>query len=64
MENNLKSLRVEKGYSQEELSKKAAISRPYLSEIENDLSSPSITVCLRLAKSLGCDLNQIFLDEL
>lgn len=64
MVNNLKKIRQDRGLSQVELSKKALISRPYLSDIENDVSVPSTPIALRLASSLSCTVEDIFLNEM
>lgn len=63
MENKLKYKRKQKGMTQTQLADKANITRPYLSLIENNLSSPSITVCIRLAELLDCRVDDIFFTE-
>ena len=38
----LKALRVQKGLTQEELAERTDLSKGYISQLENDLSSPSM----------------------
>ena len=40
---HLKALRVQKGLTQEELAERTDLSKGYISQLENDLSSPSMT---------------------
>lgn len=55
----LKELRHKQHLSHETLSRKAGISRPALSHIENGKRKPSLIVALRLAKALGVELSDI-----
>ncbi|SDM48903.1 helix-turn-helix transcriptional regulator [Halarsenatibacter silvermanii] len=45
-------LRLEKGYSQEELAKKAGTKQAVISRIENGESEPRIDTVIRIAKAL------------
>lgn len=49
---NIKKYRQERGYSQEELSEIAGISRDYLSEIERTKKIPSLKRLLQIAEAL------------
>ena len=49
---NLKRLRLEKGWSQEEFADRAGIHRTYVSDIERAARNPTITVVQKLAKPL------------
>lgn len=60
--NTVRSIRKEKGISQEGLAASAGISRKHLSAIENQNATPSVTVAMRLAGSLGVDAGQLFFD--
>ena len=55
MNSVLKSLRDEKGYSQEELAKKLSISRQTYNKYENLESKPTIEVVEKLAKLFDVD---------
>jgi len=49
---NLKRLRKEKGWSQEEFADRAGIHRTYVSDIERAARNPTITIVEKLAKPL------------
>jgi transcriptional regulator with XRE-family HTH domain len=49
---NLKRLRLEKGWSQEEFADRAGIHRTYVSDIERAARNPTITIVEKLAKPL------------
>ena len=49
---NLKRLRNEQGWSQEEFADRAGIHRTYVSDIERAARNPTITVVEKLAKPL------------
>jgi transcriptional regulator with XRE-family HTH domain len=50
---NLKRLRTEKGWSQEELADQAGLHRTYVSGVERGVRNPTITIVATLAKALG-----------
>ncbi|MEQ1493030.1 MAG: helix-turn-helix transcriptional regulator, partial [Terricaulis sp.] len=50
---NLKRLRSEKGWSQEELADQAGLHRTYVSGVERGVRNPTITIVATLAKALG-----------
>jgi len=49
---NLKRLRLEMGWSQEEFADRAGIHRTYVSDIERAARNPTITIVEKLAKPL------------
>ena len=49
---NVKRLRVEKGWSQEDYADRAGIHRTYVSDIERANRNPTITIVEKLAKAL------------
>jgi transcriptional regulator with XRE-family HTH domain len=49
----LKRRRMTKGMSQGELASRSRIDRTYISELERNISSPSIFTVLKLAKGFG-----------
>ncbi|MEG3155129.1 helix-turn-helix domain-containing protein [Sphingomonas sp. RB1R13] len=49
---NLKRLRLEKGWSQEDFADRAGIHRTYVSDIERAARNPTISVVEKLAKPL------------
>jgi transcriptional regulator with XRE-family HTH domain len=50
---NVRRLRLEKGWSQEEFADRAGIHRTYVSDIERGARNPTVTVVEKLALSLG-----------
>ena len=50
---NVRRLRLEKGWSQEDYADRADIHRTYVSDIERGNRNPSLTVIERLAKPFG-----------
>lgn len=57
---NIKKYRQERGYSQEELSEIAGISRDYLSEIERTKKVPSLKRLLQIAEALEVPAYRFF----
>ncbi|MEI8234212.1 MAG: helix-turn-helix transcriptional regulator [Verrucomicrobiota bacterium] len=51
---NLSRLRMERGFTQEQLCELAEIDRSYLQRIESGRSNPTLQVLTRLKKALGC----------
>jgi len=50
---NVRRLRTDKGWSQEDYADRAGIHRTYVSDIERGARNPTITVVEKLAKPLG-----------
>lgn len=55
---NLRRLRNEKGWSQEELSFRAKVDRSYISQLETGTYSASVTMLGKLARALGIDASE------
>ncbi|WP_320983854.1 helix-turn-helix transcriptional regulator, partial [Enterocloster bolteae] len=49
----LKELRVLKGLTQEELADRAELSKGFISQLERDLTSPSIATLMDILQCLG-----------
>jgi putative molybdopterin biosynthesis protein len=60
LRNQLKALRTRLGLSQQELAAAAHVARQTIGGIEAELYTPSAAVALRLAKALGCRVEEIF----
>ncbi|WP_375491983.1 substrate-binding domain-containing protein [uncultured Nostoc sp.] len=58
--NNLKSIRTRLGMSQQELANIAGVTRQTIGGLESGQYAPSVTVSLRLAKALGCTVEELF----
>ena len=58
--NNLEELRKSVGLTQQELSESAEVSRKSINAIENGVYIPSTVLALKIAKTLGCDVEDLF----
>ena len=56
----LKELRILKGLTQEELADRAELSKGFISQLERDLTSPSIATLLDILQCLGTSVNEFF----
>ena len=63
MRNRLKELRARDGYNQTELAKKAGISRQTVSLIERNDFTPSILTAIKIARTFGEPVEDIFIME-
>lgn len=59
---NVRRLRAEKGWSQEEYADRAGIHRTYVSDIERGRRNPTVTVVEKLAKPLGVRAGRLLED--
>ena len=60
MKNKIKTIRAELKITQDELAKRAGISRTTLAMIENEKAVPDGTTIASLVKALGVPANAIF----
>ncbi len=58
----IKELRVEKGLTQEELADRSELSKGFISQLERNLTSPSIATLVDILQCLGTDLKAFFND--
>ena len=56
----LKELRILKGLTQEELADRAELSKGFISQLERDLTSPSIATLLDILQCLGTSVHEFF----
>ena len=59
----LKGLRIQNGLTLEELASRSELSKGFLSQLENDLTSPSIATLSDLVEALGTNLSAFFKQE-
>lgn len=59
----LKELRVMKNLTQEELADRAELSKGFISQLERDLTSPSIATLTDILQCLGTTLNEFFSED-
>lgn len=62
IENKLKELRIQKNLTQEELADRAELSKGFISQLERDLTSPSIATLVDILQCLGSNLKEFFHD--
>lgn len=58
----LKDLRVQKGLTQEELADRAELSKGFISQVERDLTSPSIATLMDILQCLGTTIGEFFYE--
>ena len=58
--NNLEELRKSSGLTQQELSESAEVSRKSINAIENGIYIPSTVLALQIAKTLNCNVEELF----
>ena len=58
--NKLKELRVLKGLTQEELADRSELSKGFISQLERNLTSPSITTLMGILQCLGTSIGEFF----
>jgi len=60
LRNNLKSIRTRLDMSQQDLADLAGVTRQTISGVESGQYAPSVVITLRLAKALGCQVEDLF----
>ena len=58
--NKLKELRVLKGLTQEEMADRSELSKGFISQLERNLTSPSITTLMDILQCLGTSIGEFF----
>lgn len=59
----IKSLRILCQLTQEELADRCELTKGYISQVENDLTSPTISTLTDILTALGTNLSEFFLEE-
>ena len=60
LNNNLEEIRKSAGMTQLQLSESANVSRKSINAIENGIYVPSTVLALKIAKTLGCKVEDLF----
>ncbi len=60
--NKVKEIRKERGITQEHLANMISISRKYLSMIETQNATPSISIAINIGNVLGVSIDKLFID--
>ncbi|MGN0785568.1 MAG: helix-turn-helix domain-containing protein [Candidatus Aphodomorpha sp.] len=58
--NKIKRLRLQRGLTQEELAARTELSKGFISQLERDITSPSIATLLDILEALGADVAAFF----
>lgn len=64
MKNSLKSLRMEKGYSQASLAKELGVSRQSINAVETGKFDPSLPLAFAIARLFGLQIENVFDPEI
>ncbi len=59
----IRELRTVKGLTQEELADRAELSKGFISQVERDLTSPSIATLMDILQCLGTSIGEFFQEE-
>jgi putative transcriptional regulator len=63
MNNRLRVLRAERGWSQADLAEKLEVSRQSVNAIETGKYDPSLPLAFKIARLFGAGIEEIFADE-
>jgi len=63
MNNRLKELRTDRGWTQADLAERARVSRQTIIAIEKGKFDPSLPLAFRLAKLFDAKIEDVFVDE-
>jgi len=61
--NKIKKLRMQRGLTLEELAARSELTKGFLSQLERDLTSPSISTLCDILEALGTTLSEFFKEE-
>ena len=63
MNNRLKALRAERGWTQADLAERSDVSRQTINAIEKGKFDPSLPLAFRLARLFDLTIEEVFLDD-
>ena len=61
--NRIRELRKTQGLTQEELADRAELTKGYISQLERDMTSPSISTLEDILQCLGTSLSEFFREK-
>ncbi|WP_010241321.1 helix-turn-helix transcriptional regulator [Clostridium arbusti] len=61
MKNNIKKLRKQLGYRQEDLANTLGVTRQTINAIENEKYNPTLELAMKLAKLLNTTVEELFI---
>ena len=59
----IRSLRLQRGLTQEELASRCELTKGYISQLENDIASPSISTLIDILNVLGIKPQDLFAED-
>ncbi len=59
----IRQLRVRNGLTQEELASRCELTKGFVSQLENNLTTPSLPALMDLVEALGTDMSSFFSEE-
>ena len=59
----IRELRLKLGLTQEELGARTELSKGFISQLENDVTSPSIATLMDILEALGTDISSFFTEQ-
>ena len=63
MNNHIKALRAERGWSQQDLAERLTVSRQSVNAIETGRYDPSLPLAFKIARLFELKIEDIFIDE-
>ena len=60
----IKQLRIKLGLTQEELAARTELSKGFISQLERDLTSPSIATLMDILEALGTNIRDFFNESI
>lgn len=60
---NIKKLRQQNNMTQQQLADKICVTRPFITDIENDKKSPSVQNLINIANVFGCTLDELVKEK-
>ena len=59
----LKELRTQAGMTQQQLADSVGVSRPFITDIENDKKTAKVQTLINIANALGCTLDELVKEQ-
>ncbi len=60
---NLKLLREKNNMTQQQLADSAGVTRPFITDIENDKKTAKVQTLINIANALGCTLDELVKEQ-
>ncbi len=63
MGDNVRTLRLARNLSQEELAFRAGLDRTYVSQIERGIGNPSVLILIKIADTIGVEVQELLVKR-